>query len=65
MTKNFKLRPKKSYGKSIKKNPKLLKELCDRHANGESYRTIANSLGISYQHCLKLIKEAKAENEDK
>ena len=62
MTKNFNLRPKKSYGKTIKKNSKLLKDICRRHANGESYRTIANSLGISYQHCYKLIKN---ENQDR
>ena len=59
MTKNLKLRPKKSYGKTIKNNPKLLKELCHRHANGESYATIASSLGISYQHCMKLISGAE------
>ena len=59
MNTNLKLRPKKSYGKTIKKNSKLLKALCLRHANGESYATIANSLGISYQHCMKLISEAE------
>ena len=62
MTKNLKLRPKKSYGKTIKNNPNLLKDLCQRHANGESYATIAYSLGISYQHCMKLIKEARTDN---
>ena len=59
MAKNLKLRPKKNYGKTIKKNSKLLKSICERHANGESYLTIANSLGISYQHCYKLINEAE------
>ena len=59
MTKHLKLRPKKSYGKGIKRNPKLLSAMCHRHANGDSYRRIADDLGISYQHCYTLINQAK------
>ena len=57
MTKYLQLRPKKTYGKSLRLNNQAVNDMINRRLLGETYRTIAEAYGITSAHAWTVLNK--------
>jgi len=57
MNKTIQLRPKKSYGMSLRLNKKAMDDMVARRALGETYREIGEAYGVSTNHAWTVLNK--------
>ena len=57
MAPHIKLRPKKTYGKSLKVNQAAIDDMLTRRSHGETYKAIADVYGITTAHAWTVINK--------
>ena len=57
MNKTIQLRPRKSYGKSLRLNPEAINDMIARRLLGETYKEIGEAYGVSTNHAWTVLNK--------